>query len=292
MTFQGLMTAIVTPFVDGKLDEATHRKLVRRQIEGGVQGLVPCGTTGEAPTLSIEEHVEVIRWTLEEAGDVPVMAGIGSNNTAQAIATARRAQALGVQGVLATAPYYNKPTQEGLYQHFRAIAQAVSCEVCVYDVPGRSVVRVAPETIERLAAFPNITAVKDATGDLTQIVEVRRRIGDRMALLSGDDFTQVAFMALGGHGVISVASNVVPAKMRELVVHALQGRTDDARALNERLFPLFRVLFNENNPGGVKAAMAAMGLLQDDLRLPLVPITDASRQQLVSVLGSMELVEF
>lgn len=290
MTFQGLMTAIVTPFVNGKLDEAGHRKLVRRQIEGGVQGLVPCGTTGEAPTLNLDEHVEVIRWTVEEAGDVPVMAGIGSNNTATAIATAKKAAELGVQGVLATAPYYNKPTQEGLYQHFRAIAQAVDVEVCLYDVPGRSVVRIAPETIERLTAFSNITAVKDATGDMNQIVEVRRRIGDRLALLSGDDFTQVAFLHLGGHGVVSVASNVVPAKMRELVDHAREGRVDEARQLNERLFPLFKALFNENNPGGVKAAMAAMRLLTDDLRLPLVPISDGSRQNLIRVLRGLELI--
>lgn len=291
MTFSGLMTAIVTPFVDGALDESTHRALVRRQIEGGVQGLVPCGTTGEAPTLDLDEHAQVIRWTLEEAGDVPVLAGIGSNNTQTAIFNAKRAVEAGAQGVLATAPYYNKPTQEGLYQHFRAIAQSIDAEVCLYDVPGRSVVRLAPETIERLAAFPNITAIKDATGDLPHLVEVRRRTGDRFALLSGDDFTQVPFLLLGGHGVISVASNVVPQIMRDLVDHALEGRVRDARVLNERLFPLFRALFSENNPGGVKAAMAAMGLLEDSFRLPLVPITDGSREGVVRVLRSMELID-
>lgn len=290
MTFQGLMTAIVTPFQRGALDEATHRTLVERQIEGGVQGLVPCGTTGEAPTLELDEHAAVIRWTVEQvAGRIPVMAGIGSNNTATAVSTAKRAVELGVQGVLATAPYYNKPTQEGLYQHFRAIALAVDTEVCLYDVPGRSVVRLNPETIERLAAFPNITAIKDATGDLPHLVEVRRRIGDRMALLSGDDFTQVPFMMLGGHGVISVASNIVPRRMRELVDHALQGRNQEARVLNERLFPLFKTLFMESNPGGAKAAMAAMGLLQDDLRLPMVPIS-TSREPLIKVLRSLELI--
>lgn len=290
MTFAGLMTAIVTPFKDGALDEETHRALVRRQIDGGVQGLVPCGTTGEAPTLDLDEHATVIRWTQEESGGVPVLAGIGSNNTATAIENAKRAEKMGVQGVLATAPYYNKPTQEGLYQHFRAIAQAVEVEVCVYDVPGRSVVRVQAETLERLAAFENITAVKDATGDLPHLVDVRRRLGDRMALLSGDDFTQVPFLYLGGHGVISVASNVVPRVMRNLVDYAREGRMDATRSLNERLFPLFRALFNENNPGGVKAAMAAMGLLADDLRLPLVPISNASREELISALRGLELV--
>ena len=290
MTFQGLLTAIVTPFAGDGVDDAALRALVRAQIEGGVDGLVPCGTTGEAPTLTIPEHLQVIRTTLEEAGGVPVMAGIGSNSTATAIATGREAEKLGVQGVLVTAPYYNKPTQEGLFQHFKAVAEAVSVEVCVYDVPGRSVVRVLPETLERLAEIPNITTVKDATGDMTQITGVRRRLGDRFALLSGDDFTVLPFLALGGHGTVSVASNVVPAKMKALVDATRSGDLATANAVNAELYPLFQALFLESNPIPVKAAMAAMGRMEGDLRLPLTPATERSREPLLAAMRALGLV--
>lgn len=293
MTFQGLLTAIVTPFTsgpDGAVDDAALRAHIRHQIEGGVDGLVPCGTTGEAPTLTIPEHLAVIRTTLEEAGDLPVMAGIGSNSTATAIATGREAARLGVQGVLVTAPYYNKPTQEGLYRHFRAVAEAVPAEVCVYDVPGRSVVRVLPETLERLAEVPNITAVKDATGDMTHITEVRRRLGDRFALLSGDDFTVLPFLALGGHGTVSVASNVVPARLKALVDHTRAGQLAEANAVNAELYPLFRALFLESNPIPVKAALAAMGRMEGDLRLPLSPLAERFREPLHAVLSELGLL--
>jgi 4-hydroxy-tetrahydrodipicolinate synthase len=278
MTFQGLLTALVTPFKDGAVDEQTFRTLVRRQIAGGAQGLVPCGTTGEAPTLSVDEQASIVGWTIEEAaGDVPVMAGIGSNCTATAVANAKRAEAMGVQGVLATAPYYNKPTQEGLYLHFKAIAEAVGVEVCLYDVPGRSVVHISPRTVARLAEIENITALKDATGDMANAIDVRRRCGDSLALLSGDDFTTLPFLAQGGVGVISVAANVVPEKMRALVDLARQGDTENAAALSETLFPLFRDLFLESNPIPVKAALAHLGLLTDGLRLPLTPMSNGVR---------------
>jgi len=290
MSFSGLMTALVTPFKDGAVDESTFRALVRRQIEGGVQGLVPCGTTGEAPTLTEDEQLSIVQWTLEEAnGAVPVMAGIGSNSTAKAVDMGRRVEALGVQGVLATAPYYNKPTQEGLFQHFQAIAEAVSVGVCLYDVPGRSVIHIAPRTVARLATIDNIIGLKDATGDLANATDVRRRCGSELALLSGDDFTSMAFLAQGGNGVISVASNVCPVQMRALVDAAVQGQLDAARRLNEQLFPLFRDLFIESNPIPLKAAMAHMGLLEDELRLPLTPMSDGLRGGLVETLDRLRV---
>lgn len=289
MAFRGLLTALATPFREGALDEAAFRALVKRQIAGGVDGLVPCGTTGEAPTLPVDEHLEVIRWTVEEAGDVPVMAGIGSNSTATAIASAKAAEAIGVQGVLATAPYYNKPTQEGLYRHFRAIAEAVGVEVCLYDVPGRSVVRLQPATIERLSTIDNITCVKDATADMAQATEVLRRCGDRLTLLSGDDFTVLPFMALGGHGTVSVASNVVPGKMKALVDAAAAGRLEDARAINAALYPLFDALFLESNPIPLKAALAHLGLCEEDLRLPLSPLAESFRPALFDALAALKL---
>lgn len=291
MTFHGLLTALVTPFHAGQPDEPTFRALVRRQLDGGVDGLVPCGTTGEAPTLSEDEHLEVVRWAIEEAaGRVPVMAGIGSNDTATAIRNAKRAEALGVKGVLATAPYYNKPTQEGLKRHFRAIADAVGVEVCLYDVPGRTGVRILPDTVEALSQVPNITCLKDATADLANATDVRRRVPADFSLLSGDDFTVLPFLAVGGHGTISVASNVVPAEMKALVDAGRTGQLDDARVLHERLFPLFQALFLESNPIPCKAAMAAMGLIEDAFRLPLCPMSDAPRARLLATLRDLSLV--
>ena len=288
MKFQGLLTALVTPFVEGSVDEDCFRALVRRQIEGGVSGIVPCGTTGEAPTLTVDEHVEVVRWAVEvAAGKVPVMAGIGSNCTATAISTGRRVAALGVDGVLATAPYYNKPTQEGLFRHFRAIAESIDIEVCLYDVPGRTAVHIEPETVERLCEIDNITCIKDATGDMANAAEIRRRCGDRIGLLSGDDFTTLPFLALGGSGVISVASNVLPETMAGLVAAAREGRLEEARTLSERLFPLFNALFLESNPIPVKAAMAHLNLLTDELRLPLVSMSEQPREALIEALASL-----
>lgn len=288
MTFSGLMTALVTPFKDGAVDETAFRSLVRRQLEGGVQGLVPCGTTGEAPTLSVDEQMAIVRWTLEEAdGAVPVMAGIGSNSTAKAVEMGLRMQALGVQGVLGTAPYYNKPTQEGLFQHFRAIANALDVEVCLYDVPGRSVVHIAPATVARLFELPNITALKDATGDLANATDVRRRCGPGLSLLSGDDFTSMPFLAQGGNGVISVASNAFPVAMRTLVDASLSGQLDEADAMNQRLFPLFRDLFIESNPIPIKAALAHLGWIEDGLRLPLTAMSEPLRRGLFDTIDGL-----
>ena len=288
MKFKGLFTALVTPFDDGKLDEECFRSLVRRQIDSGVDGIVPCGTTGEAPTLSVDEHVEVVRWAVEEAdGKVPVMAGIGSNSTATAVATGIRVEALGADGVLATAPYYNKPTQEGLYQHFRTIAEAINVDVCLYDVPGRSVVNIEPATVERLSVIDNITCLKDATGDMANAIDVLRRCGDRITLLSGDDFTTLPFLALGGSGVISVASNIVPEQMAALVGAAREGRMDEARNVSDALFPLFQALFLESNPIPAKAAMAHLNLRKDELRLPLTSMSAQPRARLLEFLTSL-----
>lgn len=291
MTFQGLLTALVTPFRDGAVDEAAYRALVRRQLDAGIDGLVPCGTTGEAPTLSAEEHTQVVRWAIEEsAGQAPILAGIGGNNTAATVAKARHVVSLGAQGVLATAPYYNKPTQEGLYRHFRAIAEAIDAEVCVYDVPGRTSVKVAPETIERLSEIDNITCVKDATADMINGSEVIRRCGDRVAVLSGDDFTAFPLIALGGAGCISVTSNLAPARMKALIDAARAGDLEAARAHQNALLPVFHSMFFETNPIPVKAALAASGLIADELRLPMCPMGDAARARLHAVLREASLL--
>lgn len=290
--FSGVLTALVTPFADGRVDEAAFRALVRRQIDAGVAGLVPCGTTGEAPTLSIPEHLDVVRWTVEEAaGRVPVMAGIGSNDTARAIATGRAVQELGVQGVLATTPYYNKPTPEGMRQHFLAIAEALSVELCVYDVPGRTVVKVPVDVIADLAAHPRITAVKDATGDMANAAALRRLSGPAagLSLLSGDDFTLLPFWALGGDGCISVLSNVVPEAVVALHRQCVAGELAAARRDFFALFPLVEALFVESNPSPVKAAMARRGLCRDELRLPLVGLRPASRARLFAAMDALGL---
>jgi 4-hydroxy-tetrahydrodipicolinate synthase len=291
MTFHGALTALLTPFRGDAVDLDAFADLVEKQIAGGIAGLVPCGTTGEAPTLSVDEHEAVVRACVDVArGRVPVMAGIGSNDTATAIDNARRAEKAGVQGVLATAPYYNKPTQEGLYRHFKAIAEAVGVEVCLYNVPGRSVVSIAPETVARLAEVPNITCVKEASGDMNVATRMLGLVGGRMALLSGDDFTVLPFVALGGVGTISVASNVVPERMVALVQAAREGRWDDARREHFALFDLFEALFVESNPIPVKTALALQGRMEERFRLPLCEIGKGSREKLVGVLRRHGLV--
>ena len=290
MPFSGLMTALVTPFSNGKLCEETFRATVRRQIEGGVDGLVPCGTTGEAPTLSRYEQDLLVEWCVEEAdGRVPVLAGIGGNNTAVVIENALRVEALGVNGVLATTPYYNKPTQAGLVAHFSAIAESTKIEVCLYDVPGRTITNIDPMTVAELSQLDNITAIKDATGDMANAMEIRRLCGDKINILSGDDFTTLPFLAQGGDGVISVASNVVPSEMKQLVNASKYGELAEAQGLTLKLFPLFSALFCESNPIPVKAAMSMMGLMSGEIRLPLTVISDSARAKLVSAMSELGL---
>src|SRR3954454_11232256 len=281
---RGCATALVTPFTaSGAVDEPRLRDLIEYQIAGGVRVLVPCGTTGESVTMSDEENRFVIRTTVELArGRAKVIAGTGSNSTAVTIQRSQNARELGVDGVLTVAPYYNKPTQEGLYAHFRAIAEAVSdLPVVIYNVPGRTSSNISADTTLRLARdVENIVAVKEASGNLSQIMEILRERPDGFAVLSGDDAVTLPLIALGADGIVSVASNEVPDLMSQMTNLALEGKWDDARHLHYRLLPLMEVNFIESSPGPVKAAMAMMGLLEENFRLPLVPVTEQSRARM------------
>lgn len=292
MRFQGCGTALLTPFrPDLSLDEETFRALVRRQIEAGIHFLVPCGTTGENPTLEPDEHRRVVEITLEEAkGKRPVLAGCGGYHTGEVVALARDLEALGVDGILSVTPYYNKPTQEGLYQHFLAIANAVKIPIIVYNVPGRTGVNVEPATMRRLAEIDNIVGVKEASGNIAQQASLCATLPPDFVVLSGDDAITLALAAMGGKGVISVVSNVIPAEMAALAQACLDGRFADARALQRQWLPLMEVNFIESNPIPVKWAMARMGLLSPVYRLPMVPPTSASRDRIEKVLSDSGLL--
>ena len=288
-------TALVTPFKsDGGVDFERMRALVARQCEGGVRVLVPCGTTGESVTMSADENRRVIRTTVEvaKAHGAHVIAGAGSNSTAHAVEQSREAAEMGADAVLVVAPYYNKPTQEGLYRHFRAVAEAVpETPVVLYNVPGRTSSNIAAETTLRLARdCANVVAVKEASGNLAQIMEILRGRPEGFLVLSGDDAMTFAMVALGADGLISVASNEAPREMSEMVEAALAGRFEEARASHYRLLPLMDVNFIESSPGPVKAAMALMGLLEENLRLPLVPVTEKTRARVREVLNELGLL--
>lgn len=289
--FTGCGTALVTPFRrDGSLDEEALRRTVRRQIEGGIRFLVPCGTTGENPVLDRDEHLRVIAITVEEAGGrVPVIGGAGGNNTREVIELARQVEALGVQGLLAVTGYYNKPTPEGLYQHYKALGEAVHTPIIVYNVPGRTGINIDPATLARIAELPNIHAVKESSGNLPQIASICARGGIRV--LSGDDAMSLGTIAHGGVGLVSVASNVDPARMSAMVDAALAGDLAKARDLFNQLLPLMDVLFVESNPIPVKSAMAMMGLLEPVHRLPLVPAKSETLAKIEAVLRKLELLE-
>ena len=288
----GCGTAMVTPFRgDGSLDARRLEDFVEWQIQEGVHFLVPCGTTGESATLSHEEYLEVVRRTVEVAGGrVPVVAGAGGNNTARVIELVRELERLGAAGVLSVSPYYNKPTQEGIYQHFREIAAATRLPIVVYNVPGRTASNILPDTLLRLAEIPNIAGVKEASGDISQIGEIATRAPESFRIFSGDDSLTLAVIALGGHGVVSVASNEAPRMMAQFAAACLEGRWDQARSWNGRLYPLMKVNFVETSPIPVKAALAMMGRIEEVYRLPLVRISDAARARLSAVLESLELV--
>jgi len=290
--FSGCGTALVTPFrSDLSLDEATLRRLVRRQIEAGINFLVPCGTTGENPTLTREEHLRVVEITVEEAqGKAPVLAGAGGYNTAEVIELAREVEKLGADGILSVTPYYNRPTQEGLYQHYRAIAAAVPLPIVIYSVQGRTGVNVEPATLKRLAEIDNIVGVKEASGNISQMASILHQVPERFAVLSGDDAVTLPLIALGGRGLISVASNEIPAEMTELVRLCLANDFPAARQLQRRYLPLMEVNFVETNPIPVKAAMAMMGLLEPVWRLPLVPPKPESRAKIEKVLAEVGLL--
>jgi 4-hydroxy-tetrahydrodipicolinate synthase len=290
--FSGCGTALVTPFKpDGGLDESTLRSLVRRQIQAGINFLVPCGTTGESPTLTRREHLRVVEITLEEAkGKVPVVGGAGGYNTHEVIELGRELKTLGCDGILSVTPYYNKPTQEGLYQHYKAIATAVPLPIIVYSVQGRTGVNVEPLTLKRLAEIDNIVGVKEASGNISQMASVIHQVPERFAVLSGDDSITIPLIALGGKGIISVASNEIPRRMTELAQLALAGDFNGARKVQREFLPLMEINFVESNPGPVKAAMALMGLLEPVWRLPMVPPTAASQARIEKVLESLSLL--
>jgi 4-hydroxy-tetrahydrodipicolinate synthase len=291
--FSGCGTALVTPFrADLSLDEERLRRLVRRQIEAGINFLVPCGTTGENPTLTHGEHRRVVAITLEEAkGKVPVLAGAGGYNTAEVIELGRELKALGADGILSVTPYYNKPTQEGLFQHFRAIAANVGLPMVLYNVPGRTGVNLEPATLKRLAEVPNIAGVKEASGNISQMSAILNAVPERFAVLSGDDAVTLPLIALGGRGVISVVSNEIPGEMTRLVQLCLRNDFSAARALHRKLLALMEVNFVESNPIPVKAAMALMGLVEPVWRLPLVPPKPENQEKIRSVLESLGLLE-
>jgi 4-hydroxy-tetrahydrodipicolinate synthase len=291
--FIGCGTAMVTPFhPDGSLDEATLRSLVRRQLDAGIDFLVPCGTTGESPTLSHEEHLRVVEITLELAkGRVPVLAGAGGYNTCEVISLAQELAAVGVDGILSVTPYYNKPTQEGLYQHYKALASAVSLPIILYSVQGRTGVNIEPATVKRLASVQNIVGIKEASGNIAQMAAILNAVHSDFLVFSGDDAITLPLIALGGRGVISVASNEIPAEMTLLTRLALQNDVPAARQLHRRYLPLMEVNFVESNPIPVKAAMAELGLLKPVWRLPLVAPGRENMARIRAVLESLNLVE-
>jgi 4-hydroxy-tetrahydrodipicolinate synthase len=290
--FTGCGTALVTPFrQDLSLDEATLRALVRRQIAAGINFLVPCGTTGESPTLSRAEHLRVVEITLEEAkGKVPVLAGAGGYNTHEVIELAHEIEALGADGILSVTPYYNKPTQEGLYQHYRAIAAATRLPIVVYSVQGRTGVNLEPGTLARLAKLDNIVGVKEASGNIGQMATVLHEVPADFIVLSGDDAITIPLAALGGRGVISVASNEIPAEMTAIAQACLRNDFPAARAIQAKFLPLMNINFVESNPIPVKAAMALMGLLEPVWRLPMVAPSQANLAKIETVLESAGLL--
>src|ERR1700744_1134348 len=284
--FTGTYTAIVTPFHGGQLDEAALERLIKLQIKGGVDGIVPVGTTGESPTLNYEEHIEVIALSVKyAAGKIKVLAGTGGNSPSEAIYLTQHAEKVGADGSLQVAPYYNKPTQEGLFQHFHAVARATKLPIMLYSIPGRCGVEIAVETVNRLAHdCVNIVGIKEAGGNSDRVSQLRAAMGVNFAIMSGDDSLTLPFMSVGAHGVISVASNIIPKEVSNLVKAFAMGKPDVALKLHDKYYPLFKDLFIETNPLPVKAALAMMGMMQEEFRLPLVPMTVKNRNTLRTTL--------
>jgi 4-hydroxy-tetrahydrodipicolinate synthase len=293
LELRGCGTALVTPFrKDGSLDLDALRRLVQFQLRAGIDFLVPCGTTGETPTLEHAEYLAVVRTVVQEVGGrVPVIAGVGGNNTRKVIDLAAEARGLGVQGILSVAPYYNKPTQEGLYQHFQAIAESTDLPIIVYNVPARTSSNIEPPTVVRLSKIPNIIGIKEASGSIVQQMEVLAAVPPGFRVLSGDDSFTFPLMALGGVGVISVISNEIPGQMTRLAHLLLEGKLEAARQLHFSLLPLMQVNFIETNPIPVKAALAMMGMIEEVYRLPMVPMRPENRVKLEKVLATQGLVQ-
>ena len=290
--FTGVGTALITPFTkSGALDERAVRSLARRQIDAGIHFLVPCGTTGETPTLSDAERRRVVELVVEEArGRALVLAGAGGYDTREVVHAVQEMSSLGVDGILSVTPYYNRPTPEGLYQHYKAVAESTSLPIVVYNVPGRTGCNVDPATLVRLATLPNIVGVKEASGNITQMAEICRSVPEDFLVLSGDDAITLPLMAIGGRGIISVASNEAPAEMVQLVEAAERGDFATARSWHAKLLPLMQVNFVESSPGPVKFAMSAMALCEEAYRLPMVPPRAASKEKILAVLRELKLL--
>ncbi len=288
---KGAITAIVTPFKNGAFDEEAYRQLIEFQIQGGIHGIVPCGTTGESATLSHTEHKRVVEACIDQVKKrVPVIAGTGSNNTAEALELTKHAEAGGADYALMITPYYNKPTQEGLYRHYQTICSQTKIPIVVYNVPSRTSVNLLPETVARLTEFPNIVGIKEATGDLKQCAKVAELCGDRIALISGDDFTVLPLMAVGGAGVISVVSNVVPGDMAGLCNAFFAGKLEEARKLHYKMWPLMEAMFYETNPAPAKTALKLLGKITGEVRQPLCPMSNANEDKLRQVMVKYGLI--
>ncbi|HSF69491.1 MAG TPA: 4-hydroxy-tetrahydrodipicolinate synthase [Nitrospira sp.] len=289
--FSGSIVAIVTPFRKGKVDERAFADLIEWQIANGTNGIVPCGTTGESATLTHEEHHRVIKLTVEVVkGRVPVIAGTGSNSTDEAISLTQHAREAGADAALLITPYYNKPSQEGLYRHYKAVAEAVDLPLVLYNIPGRTGVNMLPATVARLAVMKNIVGIKEGSGSVQQASDIAQACGDRLTVLSGDDPLTLPMMAVGAKGVITVTANVMPKEMAQLVASFLAGRLDEARRIHFALSPLFAALFYETNPIPVKEALGMMGKIDPELRLPLCTMSADHRTQLARVLKEMQLI--
>ena len=289
--FKGSIVAIITPFKDGKVDEEAYRQLIEFQIENGTSAIVPCGTTGESATLKVEEHARVIDIAVEAVNKrVPVIAGTGGNSTSEAIELTEHAKEVGADATLQVTPYYNKPTQEGLYQHFKAIAKGVPLPQVLYNVPSRTSVNMLPETVARLAELSEVVAIKEASGDLGQMADIVRLAGDKITLLSGDDNLTLPVLSVGGTGVVSVAANIVPRDTADLVKAWEEGRIDEAKGLFFKLLPLCQAMFFETNPIPVKTSLALMGKIQDEMRLPLYPMAPANLERLKKALSEYGLI--
>lgn len=288
--FKGLATALVTPFVDGEVDWKAFRNLVRHQVEAGVDFLVPLGSTAETPCLTDAEKVKILEIAREESNGLPIVAGAGSNSLTATVQNMRLLDGHGADAYLIVVPFYNKPTQEGLYQYFKAVAEETDRHVILYNVPGRTGTNMKTETTLRLAEIPNITAVKEASGDLAQIIDIKRQAPEGFTVLSGNDDQTLPLMACGADGVISVASNVAPKQMKALTQAVAASDLKEAIRLNNSLMPLYHACFVESNPIPAKAALSLMGLCSDEMRLPLLPATDRTRALLVDVLGKLELL--
>lgn len=290
--FSGSMTAIVTPFCDGRIDAEGLERLIEFQVSNGTSAIVPCGSTGESATLTHAEHAEVVRLAVQFVrGRVPIIAGTGSNSTTEAIALTRAAKEAGATAALLISPYYNKPTQEGIYQHYKAVAESTGFPLIVYNIPGRTGSKIEATTMARLAEIDNIVGLKDATGSLDEVQEVIRLCGDKIEVYSGDDSLTLPILAVGGAGVISVVANVMPKQSAEMVAECRRGNWEGGRRLHYQLLPLIRTLFLETNPIPVKAAVAMMGYCRDQLRLPLLPMSEAPRAKLRAIMDQFGLLK-